>query len=79
MLGMTSMVGAVISGRSGNQMANDMPTVTEGFELYDTDMQTILADVTFRGMSRQNDVAIMDMTHSNIYRKLFSIISDYFT
>ena len=29
-----------------------------GFELYDTDMQTVLADITFRNYDRPNDVAI---------------------
>ena len=29
-----------------------------GFELYDTDMQTVLADITFRNYDQPNDVAI---------------------
>eukprot|EP00931_Biecheleriopsis_adriatica_P054358 TRINITY_DN3197_c0_g1_i2.p1 TRINITY_DN3197_c0_g1~~TRINITY_DN3197_c0_g1_i2.p1 ORF type:complete len:713 (+),score=117.08 TRINITY_DN3197_c0_g1_i2:46-2139(+) len=67
-LGETYIVGAVISAHTGNIFAKDLPQVSEGFELYDTDMQTILADVTFRNFDRPGDVCIMDMTHSNIYK-----------
>eukprot|EP00931_Biecheleriopsis_adriatica_P101107 TRINITY_DN76319_c0_g1_i1.p1 TRINITY_DN76319_c0_g1~~TRINITY_DN76319_c0_g1_i1.p1 ORF type:complete len:1365 (+),score=211.34 TRINITY_DN76319_c0_g1_i1:65-4096(+) len=67
-LGDTYMIHAVISAQSDNAFASDLPTVAEGFELYDTDMQTVLVDITFRNFNRPKDVAIMDMTHSNIYK-----------
>lgn len=67
-LGDTYMLNAVVSAHSGNSLASDLPQVTEGFELYDTDMQTILVNVTFRNFDRPGDVAIMDMTHSNIFK-----------
>lgn len=81
MLGDTSMVRAVVSCRTGNTFARDtLPSTCEGFELYDTDMQTILSDVTFRGFNQPGDVAIMDMTHSNIYKQqgMFSMKGIHF-
>mmetsp|Transcript_139134 Transcript_139134/g.432904 ORF Transcript_139134/g.432904 Transcript_139134/m.432904 type:complete len:1252 (-) Transcript_139134:508-4263(-) len=68
-LGNTYMFHAVISAHTGNTWAADLPKVAQGFELYDTDMQTILADVAFRNFDRAGDVAIMDMTHSNIFKQ----------
>ena len=32
-------------------------------------MQTILVNVTWRGFKGSQDVAIMDMTHSNIFKQ----------
>jgi len=69
MLGQTWMVNAVVSCRTGNTFAKDSPSICEGFELYDTDMQTILVNVTWRGFNGSRDVAIMDMTHSNIFKQ----------
>lgn len=67
-LGETYIRGGVISAHTSNH-ASDLAKVSEGFELYDTDMQTILVDVQFRNFDRQGDVAIMDMTHSNIFKQ----------
>jgi len=66
-LGNTYMVKAVISAHTNN-VASDLPTVAEGFELYDTDMQTIMSHVTFRNFDRLGDACIIDMTHSNIFK-----------
>eukprot|EP00931_Biecheleriopsis_adriatica_P054363 TRINITY_DN3197_c0_g2_i2.p1 TRINITY_DN3197_c0_g2~~TRINITY_DN3197_c0_g2_i2.p1 ORF type:complete len:1226 (+),score=169.70 TRINITY_DN3197_c0_g2_i2:86-3679(+) len=67
-LGESYIVGGVISAHTDNN-AIDLPSVVyAGFELYDTDMQTVLSDVVFRNFDRPGDVCIMDMTHSNIMK-----------
>ena len=66
-LGQTVMYKAVITAHTGNSDP-DLPGWVTGFQLYDTDMQTILSSVTFRNFNRPADVCIMDLTHSNIYK-----------
>merc|ERR1719343_1451208 len=68
MLSNTYMTRAVIVAHTDNP-ASDLPQYSEGFELYDTDTITVLSDVEFRNFDRPNDQAIIDMTHSNIYKQ----------
>eukprot|EP00421_Protoceratium_reticulatum_P040736 CAMPEP_0168436214 /NCGR_PEP_ID=MMETSP0228-20121227/40816_1 /TAXON_ID=133427 /ORGANISM="Protoceratium reticulatum, Strain CCCM 535 (=CCMP 1889)" /LENGTH=1116 /DNA_ID=CAMNT_0008450415 /DNA_START=45 /DNA_END=3392 /DNA_ORIENTATION=+ len=67
-LGDTYIWRAVISAHTNNTFAADLPRVCAGFELYDTDMQTILSEVTFRNFDRPGDTCIQDLTHSNVYK-----------
>ena len=68
MLGNNYMHRAVISAHTANT-ASDLLSSSEGFELYDTDMQTILSDVVFRNFDRDGDHCIQDMTHANIFKQ----------
>jgi len=67
-LGNTYISGAIVTAHTGNTAA-DLPSKSEGFQLYDTNTLTIIADTQFRSFDRPGDVAIMDMTHSNIFKQ----------
>jgi len=67
-LGLTYIRGAVISSHTGNT-AEDLPGRCSGFQLYDTDAQTVMVDVLFRNFDRPGDECILDMTHSNVMKQ----------